>query len=176
MVNVPSFAVPYIKAASAGTGLSFNLVACQVNAESGFNANAISPAGAEGPYQFLPSTFRSVASGSPFNWHDSTIAYIVYMTQLLKEFRYNVRDALAAYNAGPGNIGAGFGYADGIILCAGNAIVISALGGAQVPGGIAAPQAKGSGDDWSGTIRQSAGWFNYIGGVAMGYARGIERL
>lgn len=176
MVDVPSYAVSYMKAASAGTGLSFNLVSCQCNAESGFQADVTSPAGAEGPWQFLPSTFYSVATGSPFSWHDSTIAYIVYMGDLLRQFGYNVRDALAAYNAGPGNIGAGFGYADGIILCAGNAVVIAAVGGATGPGGIGAPTGRGSSDDWSGTIHQTAGWYNYMGGILHGSASAIRRL
>lgn len=176
MVNVPSYAVPYMKAASAGTGLSFNLVSCQCNEESGFNPNAVSPTGAEGPWQFEPDTWASWGSGSPFSWHDSTIAYIRFMSFLLRDESFNVRNALAAYNAGPGNIGAGLGYADAILLCAGNAVVIQALGAAQGPGGIAAPQPKGSSDDWSSTIHQTAGWFNYVGGIVMGSANAIRRL
>lgn len=155
-VIVPSFAVKWITAASVGSGLSYNIVACQVNAESGFNANAVSSAGAEGPYQFLPSTFYSVWHGSPFSWQDSTVAYGIYMSGLLREFHGNVRNALAAYNAGPGNIAAGFGYADGIIACAGGAGQVSSPGSAA-SGALVYPATPNvQPDDWSWWIVQSS--------------------
>lgn len=175
-VNVPSYAVKWIKAASIGSGLPYNLVACQVNAESGFQQYVTSSAGAEGPYQFLPSTFFSVWHGSPFSWQDSTIAYGIYMSQLLRQFHGNVRDALAAYNAGPANIAAGFGYADGIILCSGSAVVTGGIPGLTSGYVAPAPAPSVQPDDWSWWINQSARWINELGGTCRSYAHAIGRL
>lgn len=176
MVQVPSFAVPYIRAAAAGTNLPFAVVACQVNEESGFTAGAVSPAGAEGPYQFLPSTFYSVASGSPFSWRDSTDAYITYMNELLRQFGGNVRDALAAYNAGPGNIGAGMGYADTILSCAGSGnISVGPSGVAILPSpGLSVPDVTA--DDWSWWVQQAGEHLNDIAVSAMYWSTYIPRL
>ena len=49
------------------------------------------------------------------NWSASTSAYINFMKQLLQWSGGNVRQALAAYNAGQGNWQAGLGYADQIL-------------------------------------------------------------
>lgn len=175
-VNVPSDVVKWITAASVGSGLPYNVVACQVNEESGFNAGAVSPAGAEGPYQFLPSTFYSVWHGSPFSWADSTVAYGIYMSQLLHQFNGNVRDALAAYNAGPGNIGAGMGYADTILSCAGGGI-ITMPNPATLGQGFAAPGAPNAQpDDWSYYITRTYQHLEELSQTAYYWAYYIGRL
>lgn len=98
------------------------VVAAQINLESGFNPNARSSAGAEGIAQFEPGTFASYGpkGGSPFNAKDSFIAYVNYMKYLLRKEGGDIRNALAAYNAGPGNIAAGQGYATTILDKAGS--------------------------------------------------------
>lgn len=103
--------------AAAKTGLPAAVVAAQINYESSFNPTAHSPAGAEGIAQFLPGTFASYGpkGGSPWNPADAFIAYANYMSELLKEEKGSIRKALAAYNAGPGNLSAGYGYADHIL-------------------------------------------------------------
>jgi Transglycosylase SLT domain len=176
MVQVPSFAVHWIQEAAHGTGLPYAVVACQVNAESGFNAGAVSPAGAEGPYQFLPSTFQSVANGSPFNWSDSTIAYIVYMNELLHQFHGDVRIALAAYNAGPGNYGAGLGYADGILSCAGSGDISTGPSGFGPAVQTTPPIPNVQPDDWSWYILRTARHMEDLSGSAQYWANYIGRL
>jgi hypothetical protein len=109
-------------------------VAAQINDESGFDPNATSSAGAEGIAQFLPGTFSSYSKGSPFNVQDSLVAYTGYMSTLLAGQNGNIRNALAAYNAGPGNLAAGYGYADSILAAAGAPRTASA-GGASTYGG-----------------------------------------
>lgn len=176
MVNVPSYAAGYIRAAAAGTGLPYAVVACQVNEESGFNAAAVSPAGAEGPYQFLPSTFAAYASGSPFSWRDSTIAYIAFMSALLRTFHGNVRDALAAYNAGPGNIGAGLGYADIILSCAGTGNITTSPSGVSFGGPNIPAPTNVQADDWSWYIYRTAQHIEDLSRTAQFWALNIGRL
>ena len=111
----------YLQQAAQGTGLPLSVVRAQVQVESGGQADAVSPAGAEGPYQFLPSTWAQLGfpAGQEFNWATSTQAYIATMKLLLQWSGGNVRQALAAYNAGLGNWQAGLGYADQILSMAG---------------------------------------------------------
>ena len=125
MVTVPSSYVSLVQEAASGTGLPYNVVAAQANEESGFNASATSSAGAEGWLQFEPGTYNAVAAqagvpqGTEYNPSDETKAYIVYMNQLLQQEGGSIFRALEAYNAGPGNLGAGAGYANTIMAAAG---------------------------------------------------------
>src|SRR6516225_6243187 len=119
--TVPAAYQGWVSAAAKGTGLSPALVAAQINMESGFNPRAVSPAGAQGIAQFMPGTWASNApkGSSPFNPNAALPAYTKLMGSLLNQFGGNVRNALAAYNAGPGNLRAGYGYADSILKAAG---------------------------------------------------------
>jgi hypothetical protein len=119
---VPANIAPFFQAAAKATGLPVSVVAAQNYTESAYGTNqGPSSAGAEGPWQFLPSTFGGL--GFPLSkitdWAISTQAYIKYMSELLQQEHGNVRNALAAYNAGPGNLSAGYGYADSILAMAG---------------------------------------------------------
>lgn len=109
---------------SSATGLPVSVEAAQANEESGFNATAVSSAGAEGWLQFLPSTYTGYASQagvgatSEFDPASEAKVYDLYMQSLLQQEKGNIRNALAAYNAGPGNLAAGYGYADTIMAAA----------------------------------------------------------
>ncbi|HEY1213260.1 MAG TPA: lytic transglycosylase domain-containing protein [Bryobacteraceae bacterium] len=109
-------------------GISPDIVAAQIQTESSWDPTVTSPAGAEGIAQFLPSTFNEYGKGSPFNVSDAFNAYGNYMGELLKEEHGNIRDALAAYNAGPENKSAGYSYADGILKLAGTGVTGTAGG------------------------------------------------
>lgn len=118
MTVVPVQYQAMVNQAALDSGVPVNVVIAQINLESGFNPTARSSAGAEGIAQFLPSTFASYGTGSPYNPADAFKAYAAFMKHLLAEFNGNLRDALAAYNAGPGNIQAGMGYANKILAAA----------------------------------------------------------
>lgn len=82
------------------------LLDAQRQVESGGNNNAVSPAGAQGPYQFMPATAASVGLQNPFDPVASRQAAATYDSQLYKQFGGNPALALAAYNAGPGRVSA----------------------------------------------------------------------
>lgn len=118
-VSVPSQYKLYVTNAANTLGISPDIVAAQIQYESNWSTTAVSPAGAEGIAQFMPGTWKSYGSGSPFNAADAFAAYTKYMGVLLRQENGNIRNALAAYNAGPGNLKAGYGYADHILKVAG---------------------------------------------------------
>lgn len=117
MTSVPAQYQGYVTAAAKKLGIPAAVVAAQIQLESDWNPDAKSSAGAEGIAQFEPGTFKAYgpAGGSPYNVPDAFAAYTAYMADLLKQEGGDVRRALAAYNAGPGNLGAGYGYADTIL-------------------------------------------------------------
>lgn len=120
----PSTAIPrkyrsLAQEASRESGLPLKVVAAQISEESGWQPNATSPTGAEGIAQFEPGTWSSWGHGSAYNPQDAMPAYGRFMGHLLKQYHGDIRDALAAYNAGPGNLQAGYSYADQILGAAG---------------------------------------------------------
>jgi hypothetical protein len=121
VVSIPSQYQSLVDEAASGTGLPADVVAAQINEESGFNPNALSPTGAEGIFQFEPGTYTSEGgtAGTEDNPSDEVNAYITFMKQLLAWANGDVAKALAAYNAGQGNWQAGQGYATTILANAG---------------------------------------------------------
>ncbi|MGZ5323222.1 MAG: transglycosylase SLT domain-containing protein [Solirubrobacterales bacterium] len=89
---------------SAGRwGVSAALLAAQLEAESGFDPGAVSPAGAQGIAQFMPGTAASYGLRDPFDPVAAIDAQAHLMSDLMQQFR-SVPLALAAYNAGPGAV------------------------------------------------------------------------
>jgi len=70
-------------------------------AESNFNPFAVSPAGAQGIAQFMPSTAAAYGLDDPFDAEASIDAQAHLMSDLLDQFGGRAPLALAAYNAGP---------------------------------------------------------------------------
>lgn len=75
----------------------------QISQESGFDPNARSPAGAEGVAQFMPATARGLGV-NPQDPLASLDAAAKLMRSYLDKYG-SYRDALVAYNAGPGAVG-----------------------------------------------------------------------
>jgi hypothetical protein len=76
------------------------LMAGQLMAESGFDPNAGSPAGAQGIAQFMPNTAAAYGLTNPFDPVAAIDAQGHLMSDLLRQFG-SPELALAAYNAGP---------------------------------------------------------------------------
>lgn len=72
----------------------------QIQAESNFNPNAVSPAGAQGLAQFMPATWKEYGIGNPFNPLASLTAYFKFMNDLKRRFKGRIDIALAGYNWG----------------------------------------------------------------------------
>lgn len=76
--------------------------------ESRWNQKAISPTGAIGTMQVLPSTARAPGYGIPaFDPHDlseNIRGGVSYLKAMIRQFGGNVTKALAAYNQGPGTV------------------------------------------------------------------------
>lgn len=84
-------------------GLDPELVLAMGNAESGFNPNAVSSAGARGVMQLMPGTASDlgVNINDPFANIDGGVNYI---DQLSDRYGGSKEKTVAAYNAGPGNV------------------------------------------------------------------------
>jgi transglycosylase-like protein with SLT domain/D-alanyl-D-alanine carboxypeptidase-like protein len=97
---VPAEFGPTILAAAARWNVSAALLAGQLMAESGFDPNAGSTAGAQGIAQFLPATAASYGLANPFDPEEAIDAEAHLMSDLIRQFG-SPELALAAYNAGP---------------------------------------------------------------------------
>jgi len=93
-----------IKAASDATGVPGNLIASMMNIESRNNPNAISNKGATGLMQLMPETATELGVTDINNPGQNIMAGAKYMAKMLTKYDGNTQLALAAYNAGPGNV------------------------------------------------------------------------
>jgi cell wall-associated NlpC family hydrolase len=93
-----------IDAAAARTGVPASLIAAVAQQESGFNAGAVSKAGAEGIMQLMPATAKGLGVTDPLDATQSINGGADYLASLLQRFGGNTTLAVAAYNAGPGAV------------------------------------------------------------------------
>ena len=83
-------------------GVDPALLAAVAQQESGFDASAVSPAGAQGLMQFMPATARGLGV-DPFDPASAVNGAARYLADLTEQFG-STSLALAAYNAGPGTV------------------------------------------------------------------------
>jgi hypothetical protein len=80
------------------------LVAAIVEAESSFDAGRVSPQGAVGLMQVLPSTGEDYGARNLLDPRVNLDVGSRYLGELISEYGGNLELALAAYNAGPGTV------------------------------------------------------------------------
>jgi soluble lytic murein transglycosylase-like protein len=91
---------PIIDAVSHTYGVDRNLVHAVVSAESGYNASAVSRAGARGLMQLMPETAKRYGVQNIHDPMDNVVGGVRYLRDLLAMFNGNLELAVAAYNAG----------------------------------------------------------------------------
>ncbi len=95
----------YLDKAVADTGVPAALLRAQIWQESGYSPSIRSSVGAMGIAQFMPGTWPSWGGdGDPLNPADAIPAQARMMAALIKANGGSVELALAAYNAGQGNV------------------------------------------------------------------------
>lgn len=93
----------FIEAANT-YNIDVNLLKCVAYAESNFNPDATSGSGAMGVMQLMPSTAEGLGVTDAYDAQQNIMGGAKYLSIQLERFDGDIELALAAYNAGPGNV------------------------------------------------------------------------
>ena len=93
-----------IAAAAQQHGVSGALLHAVIEAESNYNPNAVSPKGAVGLMQLMPTTARQYGAADSRDPVANIAAGARYLKDLLAMFNNDLTMAVAAYNAGPQSV------------------------------------------------------------------------
>ncbi len=90
-----------VDVASRTHGVDGALVHALIRAESSYNPNAVSPAGASGLMQLMPETAKRYGVRNIFDPAQNINGGVKHLKELLVLFENDLELAIAAYNAGP---------------------------------------------------------------------------
>ncbi len=102
-VKLPADVSATIDKYAAQYGVDPNLAKAQAYAESGGKQSAVSSVGAIGVFQLMPTTAAGLGV-NPNDQEQNIQGGVKYLSQLLTRYNGDQTLALAAYNAGPGNV------------------------------------------------------------------------
>lgn len=91
---------PIINSCALEYGVDKTLVKAVIQAESGYNPNAVSRKGATGLMQLMPKTAQGLKVSNSFDPSENIRGGVRYLRFLLDTFKGDESLALAAYNAG----------------------------------------------------------------------------
>ena len=94
----------HIKKAADTYNLPEKLIASVMKQESNFDSAVTSHAGATGLMQLMPATAKYLGVQDATDPEQNIMGGAKYLRQMLDQFDNNISVALAAYNAGPGNV------------------------------------------------------------------------
>ena len=103
-VTSPEDLEPYFKEAAETYSVDINLLKAIAKQESNFNPSATSSAGAMGVMQLMPSTAKSLGVSDAYNAYENIMGGAKLISQNIKKYDGDLSLALAAYNAGSGNV------------------------------------------------------------------------
>ncbi|MGH8493606.1 MAG: transglycosylase SLT domain-containing protein [Moraxellaceae bacterium] len=92
-----------IKTAALASNVDHGLVKAIIHTESGFNPRALSKPGAQGLMQLMPATAGMYSVRDAFDPRENIQAGTKHIKYLINRYK-NLELALAAYNAGEGNV------------------------------------------------------------------------
>ena len=92
------------KAAAKSTGVDDAWLRAIAHAESGFDAAAVSPKGAQGVMQLMPDTAREFGVVDPFSSAQSIDGGARLLKSLIRRYKGDLTLVAAAYNAGIGTV------------------------------------------------------------------------
>jgi soluble lytic murein transglycosylase-like protein len=103
-ISLPTTYDNYIISAAEKYNIHHNLIHSIIKHESNYDPKAVSRAGAQGLMQLMPKTAAGLGVNEPFDPKQNIEGGTRYLSYMLERYNGDIVLALAAYNAGPGNV------------------------------------------------------------------------